>query len=413
MGFWNFCYGLALLFGAIAVWSGRRGRLGPGRGAALAVLAVLLFFAHSVAYAALGVAIGALLTGRLALALRRARAPARRRMVVRGYAARAAAAAVVLAPGAALLLAWMLAHRDRIASRIPLPELAARLAMLYALVSIDRRELLLSSAVSLVIAVGVAHALLARTSRPLRANDGWLLAAAVFAVLYFAVPDVTSGGAYVSDRLALSAFLCALAWLGAGTGPLLPIRRLGLALAALALVALGVRLEKERRLSGYLEEYVEASRTAIRPGSVVLPLAFSPWGPRDEAGRRMGYRVKPFLHAAGYAIAEANALDLDNSQANTDQCPVRYRPGRNPFRSLAPSLGAMEGAPPCVDLSFGAPGGGPIDRILVWGRTPEMEARRCGALLAQDLEQGYERIAVSRPRGMLEVWAPRTERAAR
>jgi putative flippase GtrA len=414
MGFWNFCYGLALFCGALALWNRRRGRLSPARGIVLALVAVLLFFAHSFAYAAFVVAVGAHLGWRAWLAIRGTRGqPARRRRVLRGYALRATAAAAVLLPGAVLLAGWFFAHRDRISSRIPLLELAARFATLYALVSIDRRELFLAAAVALAVAVGVVHLVLARTARPLRPNDGWLLAALIFGVLYFAIPDVTSGGAYVSDRLALSAFICALAWIGTGAGPILAVRRLGIALAALALVALGVRIEKERALSPYLEEYVSASREAVRPGSVVLPLAFSPWGPRDDAGRRMGYRVKPFLHAVGYAVAEQGAIDLDNSQANTDQCPVRFRPGLNPFRTIAPSLGAMEGAPPCVDLSRGAPDGRRIDLVLVWGRTPELGERPCGIAIDEDLEAGYERVGVSRPRGMLEAWTPRGARAER
>jgi putative flippase GtrA len=407
MGFWNFCYGLALLFAAVAVWARRRGRLSPRRGVALAALAVLLFFAHSVAFASFCVIVAALLGWRVALALRRARGrPARRRIVLAGYARRAVAAAAVVAPGAILLASWLLAHRDRVSARIPFPELAARLGVLYALVSIDRRELFLAGAVSLALAVAVVHLLLVRAGRALRPHDGWLVAALAFAVLYFAVPDVVASGAHISDRLALLAALCVLVWIGTGLGPADEVRRLGIGLAAVAVLALGVRMDKQRELASYLDEY-ESAAAAVREGSVVLPLALSPHGPRDADGRRLGYRVKPFLHAGGWIVARKGGVDLKNSQANTDHCPVRWPEDRNPFRSIAPSLGAMEGSPPCVDLSAGAPGGGPIDYVLVWGATRELLATPCGSSLSHELRDGFERVFVSAPRGLLEVWRTR------
>jgi hypothetical protein len=412
MGFWNFCYGLALMFGAVAVWWRHRGRLSRGRALAVAALAILLFLAHSVAFASFGIVAAALLAWRAGLSLHRARGhPARRRRVVRAYARRAAGTAAVLVPGSILLAGWLLAHRDRISARIPFPELAARLGVLYALVSIDRRELFLAAAVALALAVAVVHALLARTGRGLRPQDGWLAAAAAFAVLYFAVPDVVASGAHISDRLAILSALCGVAWLGAGTAPLPAVRRFAVGLSAVALLALGVRMDKQRALASYLDEY-ESARAAIRPGSVVLPLALSPHGPRDEAGRRLGYRVKPFLHAGGWIVAEQGGVDLKNSQANTDHCPVRWPRDRNPFHTIAPSLGAMEGTPPCVDVTVGAPDGGPIDYVLVWGATPEMLARPCGLALARELQAGFERVFVSAPHGLLEVWRPRASATA-
>ena len=405
MGFWNFCWGLALCFAALAVWRRRRGRLSRGRASALAALVVLLFFAHLVAFAAFAVVVAAMLGWSAALGWRRSRGhPARRRLVLRGYAARAGAAAAVVAPGSALVIAWLAAHRSQASARIPLPELAAKLAGLYALVAVDRRELFLAAAVALAVAIAVVHLLLARASRPLRRVDGWLVAAAAFAALYFLVPDVVASGAYVSDRMALLAFLCALAWAGTGAAPLPPVRRAGIALAALAVLLLGVRVEKEREIARYVDEYLQAAEV-VPPGSVMLPIAFSPHGPDDAQGRRLGYRTKPFLHVAGWIVAERGGVDLDNSQANTDQCPVRFREGRNPFRTIAPSPGAMEGAPPCLALQEGDPATGePIPWVLVWGATPKPAATPCGRMIRADLEDGYERVFVS---GMLEVWRPR------
>jgi putative flippase GtrA len=415
MGFWNFCWGLALAFFWVGVWLRHRGRLTLARGAGLAALGVVLYLAHLVAFAGALVAGGSVLAYRGFLAFRRARgSPARRRLVVAAYARRVGGGVLVAAPGIALILAWLLAHSDRTSARIPVVELLAKLATGYAMVSIDRVEIFFAVGVVLVLFIAVVHLVLARACRRgprLRPQDGWLVAAAVFAVLYVAVPDVVTAGAHVSDRLALFAFLCVGAWLGAGVVPGASLRRATLALAGLAVAATAVRLVKQRELSVYLEEYVTAAQV-VSPNAIVLPLALAPHGPRDAHGRRMGYRVKPFLHAASWIVAERGGVDLKNSQANTDQCPVRWPADRNPFRIIATSIGRMEGVPPCVDLRA-IPRLGRVDYVLVWGATRENLDTPCGAVLAADLAQRYEPVFLSEPTGMLQVWRPREVTAGR
>jgi hypothetical protein len=377
------------------------------------VLAVLLFLAHMVAFGGAMVAIGSVLAWRAALSWRRARGhAARRRLVLRGYGLRAAAAAAAAAPGLALAAIWLGAHRDHVASRIPLLELAAKLAVGYPLVSIDRRELLLSSMLVFALFVAAVHLLLARAGRGprRRPHDGWLLAALAFTVLYFAVPDVVAAGAHVSDRFAWFALVSAAAWIGAGVAPAASQRRIAVALAVLAVAALAVRFQKQRELSDLTAEFVSA-KEVIEPGRVFLPLALSPHGPRDDEGRRLGYRVKPFLHAAGWIVAERGGIDLKNSQANTDHCPVRWPSDRNPFRTIAGSLGRMEAMPPCVDLAAAARA--PADYVLVWGATREELETPCGGALAAELAAGYEPVFLSEPRGLIEVWRPRTRTAQR
>jgi putative flippase GtrA len=413
MGFWNFVYGFALALLATGYWGRTRGRLRPGRFAVLAVLGVLLFLAHSVAFAGALLAIGILLVWRAGLSLSRARGnAARRRKVARGWMVRAAAAALAASPGLALVGVWILAHRDRAAMRIPLPELAAKLATGYALVSIDRLEIFLAASVMLAMFVGVVHLSLARagTGPRLRAHDGWLVAAAAFALLYFAVPDVVAAGAHVSDRFALFALVSVAAWIGAGaSAPAASQRRIAAALAAVAVAALGVRLEKQRELSAYVAEFVSA-KDAVEEGSVLLPLAMSPNGPRDRDGRRLGYRIKPFLHATGWIVAARGGVDLENSQADTDHCPLKFPADRNPFRTIAASLGRMESSPPCVDLR--SPATAAVDYVLLWGATREALETPCGEALAAELVARYEPVFLSQPSGMLEVWKPRTGAAS-
>lgn len=413
MGFWNFTYGFALAFLAAGFFLRTRGRVGPGRFAVLAALSLLLYLAHMVALAGAGVMMGAVLAWRARLAYRRARRhPARRARVVRGYALRLGALAAATAPGVALALVWIAQHRDHAAMRIPFLELAAKLGVGYALVSIDRRELYLSAVLMLAMFIAFVHLLLARAGRGPRrhAHDGWLAAAAAFVLLYFAVPDVVAAGAHVSDRFAWFALVSFAAWIGTGPAPEASLRRVTVAFAVVAVAALGVRFQKQRELSDLVEEFVSAE-AVIEPGRVLLPIALSPHGPRDDAGLRLGYRVKPFLHATGWIVAARGGVDLKNSQANTDQCPVRFPPDRNPFRTIAGSLGQMEGMPPCLDLRAAARAS--TDYVLVWGATREELRTPCGGALEAALGEQYEPIFISQPRGLIEVWRPRTRTAAR
>ena len=413
MGFWNFTYGFALALLAAGFYLRKRGRLGPGRFAVLALLSVLLYLAHLVALAGAAVAMTGVIAWRARVSWSRARgSPARRARVARGYARRGLGLLAAAGPGIALALVWIAEHRGHAAMRIPFLELAAKLGVGYALVSIDRRELFLSSVLMFATFVAFVHLLLARTGRGPRrhAQDGWLLAAAAFAALYFAVPDVVAAGAHVSDRFAWFAIVSCAAWIGAGTAPAASLRRIAVAFAVIAVAALGVRFQKQRELSDLVAEFVSA-KAVVERGRVLLPLALSPHGPRDDAGLRLGYRVKPFLHAAGWIVAGRGGVDLKNSQANTDQCPVRFPPDRNPFTTIAGSLGRMEGMPPCVDL--GAAARVPTDYVLVWGATREELRTPCGGALEAELAAGYEPIFLSQPRGLIEVWRPRTRTVAR
>ncbi|HEX9243020.1 MAG TPA: hypothetical protein VF875_11320, partial [Anaeromyxobacter sp.] len=87
------------------------------------------------------------------------------------------------------------------------------------------------------------------------------------------------------------------------------------------------------------------------------------------------------------------------------------RPDRNPFRLIAGSLGRMEGMPPCVDLKAAARA--PAGYVLVWGATREELRTPCGGALAVELGEGYEPVFLSEPRGLIQVWRPRTATAVR
>lgn len=409
MGFWNFSYGLALLFVVVGAWRRTRGRITARSGAALAAVLVLAYFTHTVAVSASLVAIGVVTAWRGALAYARARpSRRRRRLVLAACARRGGALALAFAPALVLLGQFLAAHRGHHAVRLPFATMVGKLISLYALVSVDRREVLLSIPVAASIAALVTLSLLRRRWSGERGRarpaDGWVATAAVFALLYLATPDVAASGAQISDRLALLPFLAAIAWLGHSSGPVRDVRRLACVLLALSATSLALRAPRWLALDRDLGEYVSIAG-AVPRGSVLLPITFQPYGLAED-GTRQAWRIRPFQHAAGYIAAERDALDLDDAQLATDYAPVRLARGPLPASVLGPG-DALEGDPPCVDLEAWRRAGGRLDTILLYGATPENTRDACSRRMLDALRAGFRRVAVSRPRGLVEVYRSR------
>ncbi len=416
MGFWNFSYSLALFFLALGYWYRARGRLDVRRGIGFTALTTALFVAHSVSTCAALAAMTSILAWRCGLGLRHARGrPARARAVLRGYVHRAAATYAFAAPAILLIAAFLVRQPKPLAYRPSLLDYAKHLAGLYSLVSFDRRELFVTCAVSAAVALAVIATLRERGRRRLRAGDGWLAAAAVASVLYFLTPDSAADGAQLNDRLGLYPFFAALLWLGYSSASARRVRALALALGALFLAGSALRVAKYREIEGYLAEY-ESVAPHVAEGSVLLPLTFSPFGPRAGAppdGKKLlSYRVQVFQHTAGYVVTDRRSVDLDNSQANTHHAPLRWRPERNPFTLLSTEPFGVESEPPCVELRAYTRLAGRIDYVLVWGDTEAGAAEECGAAVLGELARSYERVFVSRPRGLAQLYRPRAAEGA-
>jgi hypothetical protein len=409
MGFWNFSYSLVLWFVTLGFWYRTRGRLGARRGLAFGALFLLLFVAHSVSTAAALAAMSAILGWRLALGWVGARGrPARRRRLVAGYLRRGLATALCAAPTLALLAAFMVRQPKPLSYRPPFLDYLKHFFSLYALVSFDRWEIALGAAVALAVALGVGLTLRERRRRRLRPVDGWLAAAVVATALYFAMPDAVADGAQLNDRLALYPFFAALLWLGLAAGRRARVRAVALALAALFLAGTAFRLVRYRELDGYLADYA-AVASQVPEGSTILPLTFAPLGPRQggwpDGKKLLSYRVHVFQHAAGWIAAARHGVDLDNSQANTQHTPLRWRPELNPFTLMNTVPFGMEAEPPCVELWPYQALVGRIDAVLVWGATPQALLHECGAAVAGELAAGYRRAWVS-PRGLMQLYLP-------
>jgi len=415
MGFWNFSHSLALFFVAIGFWYRTRGRLGFRRGLVFTALTGVLFVAHSVSTCAALAVITSILAWRGGLGLASARGrPARRRAVLRGYLRRATATYAFASPAIVLLGAFLVRQPKPLVYRPPLLDYAKHFASLYSLVSFDRWELVLTGAVSIAIALTVSASWRERGRRRLRPVDGWIAAAGVASALYFLTPDSVADGAQLTDRLGLYPFFAALLWLAYSSASTRRVRALAVALTVAFLAGTAFRFAKYREIDGYLAEY-ESVAPRIAEGSTILPLTLSPFGPRAggriDGKKLLSYRVQAFQHTTGYIATDRHGIDLDNSQANTHHAPLRWRPELNPFTYLSTRPFGVESEPPCVELWVYTMLGGRIDYVLLWGDTEAAAKDECGSAVLAELAASYERVFVSHPRGLAQLYRPRAAKA--
>jgi len=143
----------------------------------------------------------------------------------------------------------------------------------------------------------------------------------------------------------------------------------------------------------------------LAPGSTILSLSFVEPHHRPSAPGA-AYKVWPFVHAAGYLAAERRLVDLACYQAERSYFPVRYRDEVNPYRFLT-ATGDLEESPAGVDLLAYERTGGRVDYVVLWGLWGERRTRADVQPLLRQLAAAYERVEVTRPRGMGELYRRR------
>ncbi|HZI63495.1 MAG TPA: hypothetical protein VFE44_01875 [Thermoanaerobaculia bacterium] len=403
MGFHNFC--LSLPLGLLTLGHWLRQAAAEPRWPATLGLATGLFLttlAHAVAGAVTLLAVAVLAAHRALQDSRRLPAAAR----LRALARRLARPLVAGLPAAALLLVF-LADKPRQPSEWLTPAtLLKRLVLLQSLTSYDRREHLAAAAYGLLLA-GLVVAKLARRRTPdeRRSVGGLWVVAAVLLVLYFALPSGLAGGGYLNLRLQLFVLFMIVLWLADGESSAGQRRAALAGGCAVAVALLVLHLSAYRRLGLLLEEYASVSGR-VPPESVVLPISLINDEDDVTDPSLVAYKVRPYLHAIGYAACERRLVDLTNYQADQGYFPLIYQPGRNPYRHLVPDGLAVEDSPQRIDLAGYARQGGRVDAVLLWGRRVSTHAAEADPLLRQ-LSGDYELAFTSEPRGLGELYLRR------
>ncbi len=393
MGFYNFCWSLALFGFVVGYYLRHHERFGARQTVVLGAMAVLLYFCHPV-----GLAVAMLAVGVLALAWRPARETFRRRLL---------GPALAFVPVVALGLAFVGRQgTGAVWKNTPL-DLWDNLRHLEMLVSYLNLERLFTEVYFWGLVALTAAVLWARWRSRAFGRADWLLAvAALTFAAYFAAPAELSGGGFVEPRLALLALLTLILWLG--TYPFGPHLKRGVQAAA-ALIALGLlalHVSAYAAFNDYLADYVSAE-PHLKANRTLLPL---PFAHRLLTGdpRLDNAKVGAFRHAAGYLAARAGIIDMENYEGHSGYFPVDYRPEVDPFVQLNPGrVGqdvGLQAEPPDVDfLKYTERTGLPVDYVLLWDVRPALRETPAGHAIFEQLSGNYELIHTS-PRGLLQLY---------
>jgi hypothetical protein len=406
MGFYNFCYSLALFFLVVGYWLRHREHFGWRETTILSALGLVLYFCHLASLAAAWVVIGAMGLWQTHLDFRAARRPghAGPRLPWGAFRLRFVPLIGAFVPSLLLTL-WFLRHQGLGWKGDSDTNTVASLLKLETLVSYYREEGLVAAALSAALIGLFVYFVISRPSpwRPVP-EDGLLLAAVAFVALYFLAPPALAGGMLLNYRMTLYAVFALILWFA--TRPISAaaqwVVRLVAIVSTIALVALHIHAYS--RLNGYLEEYLCVAES-IEPGTTLLPLSFSHAGQTPE-GEDLSNRVGAFLHASGYIVADKPVVHLLNYEATTGYFPIQYRPELNPYALMGqdetvPDAG-LHGQPPRIDFQRYPR---PIDYVLVWNLTEHQRTdKRAAAVLRQLDAGGFKLVAKSSPRGLVLLY---------
>jgi hypothetical protein len=310
MGFYNFCFSVALYLLAVGIWWQRRASPGVSTAVALNGVLLLCYFCHIVSLVLALLSIALLWCCTL-----------RRRNWHRHWLH-----VPMLAPQLALP-AWFLLRGDWRAqpSDLDLHSRLAGLARLDCVAPFQQSRGWLGGAVVTAFVLVFARSFAVRlrerdaaTGRVMvREEDAFLLLSLVLAIVYLFAPEGFAGGSNLVQRLALFPFLALIPWLSPRLTARPQAAVIGL-LAVLPLLSLGVAWSCYRVLDRQIAAYLHTlDRVAV--GSHVLPLTWDHEGGCARAGI--------FTHMLDYAAIEKGFVDWNNYQAMTDLFPIRFKPG--------------------------------------------------------------------------------------
>lgn len=367
-GFFNFCLGLALLFWTIAAL--HRFVADPSRKRTLTCGALLLalMITHPVPFVVALLCAGITLVA----ALRRTRGDRKGLPVLTWRLAAALLPAVIMF---AVFLPPSGNHQGLLVDKLSVETLKDLLRMEHLLVfpTQERPPFRLLS----MVFIGLLCAVLfvAWKSRVVR-NGPLLVLVLVCVLVHFFVNDELAGGAYLTSRMALIAWMMFALWIACMPMPPRSARPIAIGVGLVAVVLGTVRHVQHGACATVAGEYIVHLKP-IGEGTVVLPLCFSPKG--ETAYDTLSPRIGLFKHMSGYAAADQRFISLDNYEANTAYFQTKWRPEVNPFTQLCESGDCdIEGQPHSADMDgyerrsnqrigvavhWGAPSRMPIDPV--------------------------------------------------
>ncbi len=218
---------------------------------------------------------------------------------------------------------------------------------------------------------------------------------AVYALLFFIAPHSISAGSIISPRLVIFLYFSLILCLGSFELTVNIRKAILFTSIFISSMLLILHSVKYREINIYIDEYVSAGYF-IKPGTVVLPICFSPEGQsRDHTS--LSTKVLPFLHASGYVAAEHGNIDLSNYEARGNLFPTKFKENLDPYIFIGP-IELLNGQ---IDfLTYPQRTGGKIDYVMLWGQeNPNIPPVVIQSIYRQ-LGKGYDLIYESQYKNM-------------
>jgi hypothetical protein len=406
MGFYNYCFSLAVMLFTLGWWLRRAGRPRLRHGPVLMLLLLLLYACHLVTLAMTLLALG-VLAGWAALCDRqhygRFAGPAARR---------AGARLALLLLGALpvlVLMGFFLGERGGEASDVAAPfqlyfdprKILYLFDLATTLFTFRVNELLFDWLLTGGLGAAAAWALwrhARRRGRRWRLREGLLLVALIWLGAYLLAPPNIGKGTYLYHRLAVFPLFALILWLGAAA-PARPVR-LGLQTLGGALGLILILFYAQRHGEGQAElgEYLSVA-PAIPARAVILPVCLSPHGMRPD-GQPYSLCSQPFAHLSGLLALQRGGIDLGDYEGRTEHFPTRFRSAVSPVRGEGRD-GRLD--PTLYEQTTGVR----VDVVLVWQDALHRLDAPENRALAERLGRGWRLAAASRPDSDLLVYRRR------
>ncbi len=363
-GFFNFCLGLAVLFWFIGAYHNFRNGPSAKQGVLCAFILLLMLATHPVA-----LLVGFLFVASDAMVnlIAHLRNPQTDRPTVLNRIAQDAA---IIGPALLLFLLFLPTssadHPPLFQNKWSVEALQALLRMDHLVLFNGHEGALFRSVVFLLTALFVAALWKNRSVRLTSVGAPLALLVVCCVAIYFFVSDQLAGGAYLTSRIALIAWMVFALYIATRT---IPTRALAVGAGGTVVLSaslLFMRYPAHSRCGEQAAAYIGSCRS-IPDGSTFLPLCFSDHG--EFGDLVLSPRIKLFKHMSGYAAAERRLISLDNYEANTAYFQTAWLPNVNPFQQLCADGDCdIEGEPTSADLTgFEKRTQRRIDHVVLWG----------------------------------------------
>jgi hypothetical protein len=410
LGFYNFCYGVALSMFTIGFALRHRRTWNLQTTAILTLLYLLTFGVHLLpfvmALAFIGIVAGCDALGELR---RTRRTGVLSAGAVRDVGAQLLPAVLAALPALALAAAFLIRSGEVSSSKTVHKPLGRMIALLVTLtdfiVSFTSAEIVCSLLLALVFAYLIVGTVRRVGWMTVRGPAAPFAATAVFGfLLFFVMPDEVGQFSAINPRLSLYAVLFVVLWLAAQ-----PIRRRTQWLTCIAALVIAlsltlVRLPTEARYDRYVSEF-DRARRVLRPNSTLLTL-------RVRFDRpRFSRTPDVLLHETGRLAAETNGVDVNHYEAMLAYFPTQFRPQYNLQRRFGPGYDDLRAPSTWAELlKDGGLAGDDADYVLLWGaRQASRSVREDPGFIEamSELARRYRLIYASEPLGLVEVYTRR------